>query len=62
MRIGIIGLGRIGAFHAGNLAALDAVDELVVTDAVPGVAEAVAAKFSGRGGGRQHRRATAVRG
>ena len=43
MRIGIIGLGRIGAFHAGNLAALDVVDELVLTDAVPGVAEAVAA-------------------
>ena len=47
MRIGIIGLGRIGAFHAGNLAALDVVDELVVTDAVPGVAETVAAKFNG---------------
>jgi myo-inositol 2-dehydrogenase/D-chiro-inositol 1-dehydrogenase len=43
VRIGIIGLGRIGAFHAANLASLDMVDELVVTDAVPGVAEQVAA-------------------
>jgi myo-inositol 2-dehydrogenase / D-chiro-inositol 1-dehydrogenase len=32
MRIGLIGLGRIGAFHADTLAALPAVDELVVTD------------------------------
>jgi len=47
VRIGIIGLGRIGAFHAGNLATLDVVDELLVTDAVPGVAETVAAKFDG---------------
>ena len=34
MRIGLIGLGRIGAFHADTLAALDRVDELVVTDPV----------------------------
>ena len=35
MRIGLIGLGRIGAFHAQTLSALPAVDSLVVTDAVP---------------------------
>ncbi|TKV60805.1 dehydrogenase [Nakamurella flava] len=35
MRLGLIGLGRIGAFHARTLAALPAVDSLVVTDAVP---------------------------
>lgn len=35
MRLGLIGLGRIGAFHARTLAALPAVESLVVTDAVP---------------------------
>ena len=29
MRIGLAGVGRIGAFHASTLAGLDAVDELV---------------------------------
>lgn len=43
MRVGLIGLGRIGAFHARTLADLDAVTSLVVTDAVPGVTAAVAA-------------------
>ena len=43
MRIGLIGLGRIGAFHARTLAALPAVKELVVTDAVSALAEQVAA-------------------
>lgn len=43
MRIGLIGLGRIGAFHARTLAALPAVKELVVTDAVPALAELAAA-------------------
>ena len=33
MRIGLAGVGRIGAFHAETLKGLDAVDELVVTDA-----------------------------
>jgi myo-inositol 2-dehydrogenase / D-chiro-inositol 1-dehydrogenase len=41
MRIGLIGLGRIGAFHADTLAALDAVDELVVTDPAPAAVELV---------------------
>jgi myo-inositol 2-dehydrogenase / D-chiro-inositol 1-dehydrogenase len=44
MRIGLIGLGRIGAVHARTLSNLDAVDALVVTDAVPGVTAAVAAQ------------------
>jgi myo-inositol 2-dehydrogenase/D-chiro-inositol 1-dehydrogenase len=34
MRIGILGLGRIGAFHAGTLAGLDVVESLVVFDPV----------------------------
>ena len=33
MRIGLAGVGRIGAFHAETLMGLDFVDELVVTDA-----------------------------
>lgn len=33
MRIGIVGLGRIGAFHGSNLSSLDQVEELVVFDA-----------------------------
>jgi len=38
MRIGLIGLGRIGAFHADTLSKQAEVDQLLVTDAVPGVA------------------------
>jgi myo-inositol 2-dehydrogenase/D-chiro-inositol 1-dehydrogenase len=41
MRIGLIGVGRIGAFHAQTLSDLPAVDELIVTDAVPGLAQQV---------------------
>lgn len=41
MRLGLIGLGRIGAFHARTLAELDRVDSLVVTDAVPEVTRSV---------------------
>ena len=42
MRLGLIGLGRIGAFHAQTLSDLAAVDSLVVTDAVPAVTKEVA--------------------
>src|SRR3954468_15437681 len=42
MRLGLIGLGRIGSFHADTLSQLPAVDSLVVTDALPSVAKAVA--------------------
>lgn len=42
MRVGLAGVGRIGAFHAQTLLSLDAVDEVVVTDAVPGLAKRVA--------------------
>ena len=45
MRIGLIGLGRIGAFHAETLRGLPAVTELVVTDAVPALTERVAQKY-----------------
>jgi myo-inositol 2-dehydrogenase/D-chiro-inositol 1-dehydrogenase len=42
MRLGLIGLGRIGAFHAGTLTDLPVVDSLVVTDAVPPLVKDVA--------------------
>ena len=44
MRLGLIGLGRIGAFHADTLSTLPGVDSLVVTDFVPAVTKAVAEK------------------
>jgi myo-inositol 2-dehydrogenase/D-chiro-inositol 1-dehydrogenase len=45
VRLGLIGLGRIGAFHAETLSALPAVDSLVVTDAVTSVTRDVAERF-----------------
>lgn len=42
MRIGLAGVGRIGAFHASTLAGLDAVDEVVVADLDASLAERVA--------------------
>ncbi|WP_353951753.1 Gfo/Idh/MocA family oxidoreductase [Knoellia sp. S7-12] len=46
MRIGLIGLGRIGAFHADTLAALDRVEELVVTDPVTAVVDGVTSRVA----------------
>ncbi|MER5184314.1 Gfo/Idh/MocA family oxidoreductase [Streptomyces sp. NPDC002896] len=45
MRIGIMGLGRIGAFHAETLSQLEAVDSLVVTDPVAAAAASAAERF-----------------
>lgn len=45
LRIGLIGLGRIGAFHADTLAGLPAVAELVVTDPVAGALDAVTSRI-----------------
>ncbi|MGW0466500.1 Gfo/Idh/MocA family protein [Streptomyces sp. NPDC003027] len=42
MRIGLIGTGRIGAFHAGVLARHQEIDSLIVADADAGRAAAVA--------------------
>ena len=39
MRLGLIGLGRIGAFHATTLSGLTQVESLVVYDAVPALVE-----------------------
>ncbi len=44
MRLGLIGLGRIGAFHAETLSSLDVVEGLLITDAVPATSEGVAAR------------------
>src|SRR5919206_2834550 len=48
MRIGLIGVGRIGAFHAKTLTDLPAVDELIITDAVPDLARRVAERLGVR--------------
>ncbi|GAA0474206.1 Gfo/Idh/MocA family oxidoreductase [Streptomyces sp. NPDC046215] len=48
MRIGLIGAGRIGSFHAAVLAGADGVGELVVADADPGRAAALAARVGAR--------------
>lgn len=46
--IGVIGLGRIGAFHTETLSGLTGVDQLVITDERADVTAAVAAKHGAR--------------
>ncbi|MFI6819310.1 Gfo/Idh/MocA family oxidoreductase [Nonomuraea sp. NPDC050328] len=48
MRVGLVGLGRIGRFHAQTLSGV--ADELVVADADTALAEAVAAEVGARVG------------
>ena len=48
MRLGLLGLGRIGAFHAETLTGLTAVEELVVSDPLPALAEQAADRFGAR--------------
>ena len=45
MRLGLLGLGRIGAFHAETLTSLPTVDSLVVSDPVPALVEEVAGRL-----------------
>ena len=45
MRLGLLGLGRIGAFHAETLSTLPGVDSLIVADALPEVARRVGDRF-----------------
>lgn len=45
MRIGVIGAGRIGAFHVRTLSTLPEVTGIVVADAVPAPAEALRAEL-----------------
>lgn len=47
--LGIIGLGRIGGFHADTLAGLPEVDALVVTDPVPAAVDSAVTRLSGAG-------------
>jgi myo-inositol 2-dehydrogenase/D-chiro-inositol 1-dehydrogenase len=42
MRIGLVGVGRIGAFHAATLQAIPEIDSLVLSDNVPGRARELA--------------------
>ena len=45
MRIGLVGVGRIGAFHAATLKGLDSVEQVVVADVDSARAQAVAKEF-----------------
>jgi myo-inositol 2-dehydrogenase / D-chiro-inositol 1-dehydrogenase len=51
MRIGLIGVGRIGAFHAGTLRGLSGVDSLIITDADLGRAREVARQLGAEAAG-----------
>jgi myo-inositol 2-dehydrogenase/D-chiro-inositol 1-dehydrogenase len=51
MRIGLIGVGRIGAFHASTLRGLPGVDSLVVTDANLDLAREVAGRLGAEAAG-----------
>lgn len=46
--LGVIGLGRIGAFHTETLSGIDGLDGLVITDERADVAAAVAAKHGAK--------------
>ena len=45
MRIGVAGVGRIGAFHARTLSSIDDIDTLVLADTIPARAADVAAEL-----------------
>ena len=49
MRLGLIGLGRIGAFHTNTLVGIPAIDSLVVTDLVPEKTKTVVERFGAQG-------------
>jgi len=51
MRIGLVGVGRIGAFHASTLRGLPGVDLLIITDADLGRAREVAGQAGARAAG-----------
>jgi myo-inositol 2-dehydrogenase / D-chiro-inositol 1-dehydrogenase len=51
VRIGLIGVGRIGVFHASTLRGLPGVDSLIITDADPGRAREVAAQSGAQAAG-----------
>src|SRR2546430_2749122 len=45
LHLGVVGVGRIGAFHVGTLRTLEGVSRLTLTDADPARAAAVAREF-----------------
>ena len=49
MRLGLIGLGRIGAFHTNTLVGIPAIDSLVVTDLVPEKTKTIVERFGDQG-------------
>ena len=49
MRLGLIGLGRIGAFHTNTLVGIPAIDSLVVTDIVPEKTKTIVERFGDQG-------------
>src|SRR3954451_11142474 len=49
MRLGLVGLGRIGAFHAAPLTATPAIDSLVVTDLLPERTKSVVDRYGVEG-------------
>ena len=49
MRLGLIGLGRIGAFHTNTLVGIPAIDSLVVTDLVPEKTKTIVERFGAEG-------------
>jgi myo-inositol 2-dehydrogenase / D-chiro-inositol 1-dehydrogenase len=51
MRIGLIGVGRIGVFHASTLRGLPGVDTLIITDADLDRARQVTGEFGARTAG-----------
>src|SRR5215472_8247258 len=51
MRIGLIGVGRIGVFHARTLRGLPGVDSLIITDADRERARQVAGEFGAQAAG-----------
>jgi myo-inositol 2-dehydrogenase/D-chiro-inositol 1-dehydrogenase len=51
MRIGLIGVGRIGAFHAATLRGLPGVDAVIVTDIDPDRARSVASQVGAESAG-----------
>jgi myo-inositol 2-dehydrogenase / D-chiro-inositol 1-dehydrogenase len=55
MRIGLIGVGRIGAFHASTLRGLPGVDSLVVTDVNLDLAREVARRLGVEAAGSRQR-------
>src|SRR3954466_3402849 len=49
MRLGLIGLGRIGAFHTNTLVGIPAIDSLVVTHLVPEKTKTIVERFGAQG-------------